>query len=398
CRPPFPTQFQISGRDSDSFHIADSSSDSISIEWTSQKPGAQQAYLIAVLADGTRDSVALAGFSTTAPLRFSVSPQRLFPLDSDYINCTSSVDTIHILADACLWPRVKSEGIAGMDSMDYSISHPLAQFDSSNSIAILFTPIDTGLRAATYELRLDNDTLITIPLAGVGLATRKLSLAASSTNQKTDTIGGMVAVPITVDGLAHAETIELVLHYPLADLDYMGSFDLLGTKVDIPGEQWPGRSKLRITGAMDGTIAAYAHFNVFSDTAYNPQITFDSLDVPTALTPCEYVPPPEVTSEIIPMQGCGIQMLSRWVHLGQRPVFGIRPNPSSGAITVTSSMDVGDVSIEVYDMLGTERAHFNLLLSNDAPATLSLPFESGLYYVRVISEAGASNVPIIIKR
>ncbi len=330
---------------------------------------------------------------------YSESPQRLFNGDTLNLCDTPRLDTIEIDASACLWPSVKSEQVIGPAAKDYQVIQPVSlPFSTHDSAVISFVPSDTNLRLATYQLTLDDGTVISIPLAGVGLAAHQLSFAAASMSEKTDTIGGLVSVPIIVDGLARAETIELVLHYPLADLDYVGSFDPTGTKVDIPGEQWLGRSKLRITGAKDSAVAAYARFNVFSDTAYDPQITFDSLDVPTALTPCEYVPPPAETTEIIPMQGCGIPMLSRWIHLGERPVFGIRPNPTNGDIMVTASMNVGNVSIEVYDMLGTERAQFNLPLSKDAPATLSLPLESGLYYVRVISQAGASNVPVIIRR
>lgn len=398
CRPPLPVQYRITGRDSDSFHITGSTSDSIVVEWTSQKPGSQQAWFIAELANGVRDSVALAGFSTTIPLVFSVAPQRLFSQDSDYISCTSSIDTIRISAQACLWPRVKSEEIVGMDSMDYIISHPLAKFDSSNSIAILFTPGDTGLRTATYKLTLDDGTVISIPLAGVGIATRDLSLATASLSEKTDTIGGEVVVPITVGGLARAETIELVLHYPLDDIEYDSSVNVAGARVDIPGEQWPGRSKLRIVGATSGAIAAYARFKVFSDTSYDPQVIFDSMNIPTSLTPCEYLPPPAATATIYPLQGCGIQMLSRWVHLGQRPLFSIRPNPTSGAISITSSIDVGDVSIEVYDMLGSVCARSTVSIGKNMPATLSLPLKSGIYYLRMISQSAEANYPIVIER
>ncbi len=330
---------------------------------------------------------------------YSESPQRLFSADTLNLCDTARLDTVEIDASACLWPNVKSERILGPAANDYGImQHVSAPFSAYDSATISFTPSDTGLRLATYEVTMDDGTVISIPLAGFGEVSHVLSLASSSVKEKTDTIGGEVAVPITINGLARAETVELVLHYPLADLVYDGSFDPAGTNVDIPGEQWPGRSKLRIMGATSGAVAAYARFKVFSDTAYNPQITFDSLNVPTALTPCEYLLPPAVTSEIFPLQGCGIQMLSRWVHLGIKPLFGIRPNPTSGAISITSSMNVGDVSIEVYDMLGMERAQFHANLSKEVPATLSLPLKNGTYYVRVISRAGEASYPIVIEK
>jgi photosystem II stability/assembly factor-like uncharacterized protein len=330
---------------------------------------------------------------------YSEFPHRLFIADTLNLCDTTSLDTIEINASSCLWPNVISEQVIGPDAIDYQINQPIsAPFSSLDSAVISFTPSDTGLRAATYQLTLDDGTVISIPLAGVGIATRDLSLAAASLSEKTDTIGGEVAVPITVGGLAHAETIELVLRYPLNDIEYDSSVNVAGARVDIPGEQWPGRSKLRIVGATSGAIAAYARFKVFSDTSFDPQVIFDSMNIPTALTPCEYLPPPAATATIYPLQGCGIQMLSRWVHLGQRPLFSIRPNPTSGAISITSSIDVGDVSIEVYDMLGSVCARSTASIGKNMPATLSLPLKSGIYYLRMISQSAEANYPIVIER
>jgi photosystem II stability/assembly factor-like uncharacterized protein len=70
-------------------------------------------------------------------------------------------------------------------------------------------------------------------------------LSFSTSDQSTDTIGGFVYVPITINGLEGAEDIEVVMHYdPL--LKYDGSFSN-GLKLDMKNEQWPGRSKLHIT-------------------------------------------------------------------------------------------------------------------------------------------------------
>ena len=332
---------------------------------------------------------------------YSESPQALFLADTLNLCDTPGLDTVSIAASACIWPNITSEQVTGPAANDYQIIHHIsvsAPFSPIDSAIVSFAPSDTGLRSANYELTLDDGTVISIPLAGFGSASHEFTLSSNSTNEKIDTIGGMVAVPITVDGLVHAETIELVLHYPLPDLEYDSSVDLAGTRVDIPGEQWQGRSKLRIAGAMSGAVAAYSRFNVFSDTDYDPQVTFDSMSIPTALTPCEYLLPPKATSTIYPLQGCGIQMLSSWVHLGQRPLFTIRPNPSDGTIAITSSMNEGDVSIEVYDMLGAVCARAGLNIGNDAPAMLSLPLKNGIYYLRLVSQSGETDYPIVIER
>ena len=352
--------------------------------------------------NGGGDSVA------TAPAgSFAVHPAELFATDTLDLCNAPVLDTIAITASACIWPHVLSEKVTGADSNDYTIVHAIPQpLAPSDSVQLSFVPSDTGVRKAMYELTLDDGTIIQVPLDGRGRASHVLSLSSSSTNEKTDTIGGTVAVPIELSGLARAEDVTVVLHYPLQDLEYAGSFDTSGVPVDIPGEQWPasptipGRSKLKIVGAAPGATVpqAYARFRVFSDSNYEPKVTFDSVQVLTAIAPCEYLLPQPTTASIIPLEGCGRQMLSRWVHLGESPRFSIRPNPTNGAIELRSSMDVGDATVTIFDMLGTVRGEFLVTLAKNSPATFSLPFENGVYYARITSQMGKMNLPIVISK
>src|SRR5205814_1399397 len=77
-------------------------------------------------------------------------------------------------------------------------------------------------------------------------------------------------------------------------LEYQGSFDAANAKLDLPGEQWPGRSKLLLKNVSSGSVAGWAHFNVFADSSSTPQVTFDSVEVLTASSPCEYLLPEAV--------------------------------------------------------------------------------------------------------
>ncbi len=400
CRPPVPTQITISGPDANSFHIVDSTGDSISVIWTAQTAGAQNAWLLFPLNNGTTDSVALGGFSTSTPFEFFYTPQSLFSADSLFIACDPATPAqIWIYDTACIWPSITSEQIVGADSADYVIHDSMTSpVVASDSTLILFQPKDTGVRAAMYQLTLSNGTIISIPLSGVGLAKHILTLSASSMNEKTDTVGGTVNVPITINGLARPENVELVLNYPLPDLEYVGSFDPTGTEVDVPGEAWSGRSLLRIMNAQPNAVAAYTRFNVFSDTDYDPAVTFDSLDVLTAIAPCEYSIPPAITDTIVPLEGCEIQMLSEWLHLGELPLFSIIPNPTNGAVELNSSLDLGDAQVEVYDVLGAERGEFPVTLHQNVPIALTLPFENGLYFLRIVSAEGEAHLTVIIHK
>jgi photosystem II stability/assembly factor-like uncharacterized protein len=401
CRPPQLSHIGITGPDMGSYRIVDSTADSISVLWTSQKPGVQQAWLVGTLNNGQRDSVSLNGFSATIPLTYSITPSSLFNSDSIYFACQSATPSKIMLYDtACIWPDVTSEQIVGADSEDYIISNPIASpvagFDSAT---ILFQPTAPGLRSATYQLTLSNGTVINVPLSGVGLVEHTLTVSAGSATIYADTIGDSVAVPITINGLAHSETVEMVLHYPLPDLVYRGSFDASGTSVDVPGEQWPGRSLLRIPNAEPGIVAAHARFTVFSDTDYEPLISFDSMTVPTATVACEYSVPPVVTTTIIPLEGCGVPTLSHLIHFGALPEFSIQPNPtSSGMIELSSSIDLGDAWIEIYDMLGAKREDVAATILKNAPTMLSLPFESGIYLLHITTADNVSNLRVMIQK
>ena len=399
CRPPMLTHIGIAGPDANSFRIVDSTSDSIYVIWTSQIPGAQTAWLVAQLSNGQLDSIPLQGFSKTTPLTFTLTPPALFNGDSLYYSCSPPTPEKLILTfSACIWPNVDSEHISGIDSGDYSIvKHIPSSISALDTVTLLFSPTDTGLRPAIYKITVNDGTVIDVPLSGVGLTTHVLSL--SSLNEKTDTVGGTISVPIIVNGLAHTETVDIVLHYPVADMDYVGSVDLTGKSVDITSPPWSGRSLLQIPNAAPGAIAAYAKFNVFSDTNYTPLVTFDSVTVPTSIAVCQYTLPLPITDTIIPMEGCGIQLLSQWIHTGKPIVINFAPNPTTdGSIILTTSANLGDAWIEVYDMLGSERGAFPATLNANVPTPLSLPFESGLYFLRVTSANGNVNLRVMIDK
>jgi photosystem II stability/assembly factor-like uncharacterized protein len=399
CRPPSLLHIGIIGPDAGSFHITDSTNDSLHLLWSSQKPGTQHAWIVAQLSNGQSDTVVvLGGFSATDSLAYSYAPHNLFTTDTLFVACSPVQSAkINFYDTDCIWPTVTSEHISGPDSADYTISDSIVSpITALDSVTIQFFPKDTGLRSAVYEIMLNDGTIITVPLSGVGIAQHILS--PTSSNEKMDTIGGTVGVPITINGLERAETIEMVIHYQAPDLVYDSSVDTRGVKVDVPGEQWSGRSLLRIPNAQPGTVTAYARFNVFSDTNYDPLVTFDSVTVPSEFAACEYVLPVPITDTIFPIEGCSIPILSQFVHLNKFPTFNVEPNPSSGTIQLASSLDLGNVWIEVYDMLGSERGQFSATLTKNAPATLSLPFENGLYFLRIVSSVDDENLTVIINK
>jgi hypothetical protein len=220
------------------------------------------------------------------------------------------------------------------------------------------------------------------------------SLALSTQSVQTDTLGGTVAVPITLNGLERSENVTLVMHYD-GTVDYLGSFSPSGVQLDVPGEQWAGRSELSITGATSGVVMGCAKFNVFNDSSEAAHATFDSVNVLTQTSACEYSMPAPDTSTITTLSGCAIPILSQLIHFGVEPVLIIVPNPANGNAWISSNADLGAVTIEIYDMLGTEQSVVSGQINANEPMDLQLPERSGVYNILVHSLSGTRTIRVV---
>jgi len=396
CAPPIPLRWSVIGSDSMSFQMASVTRDSVAILFGSAIVGAHQASLVCELSDGTSDTIALHAFSGTTPLTYSLSSLNMFSTDSLYLCDHPIRKTVAITTDACPRPDIVSQGVSGSAASDYSVVKQIASpIPAVDSATLMFLPRDSGPRSASYDLTLSDGTQISIPLSGYGLPSRQLAL--QSTDVSPTTIGGTVDVPLTINGLARAEDIELVAHYD-GGLPYRGSFSAASVSLDLPGEQWQGRSKLRILQAMPGQVAGYARFEVYEDSLAKPMVWFDSVVVLSPMVPCEYLLPAPVSSSITLPTACGITMLSKFIHSGTSPTFRVSPNPTNGDVAIESSSDLGDVSIAIFDMLGTQRGTVETMLAKDAPVTFSMPPASGLYYLRIKSGFGTQSLNVIVNR
>jgi photosystem II stability/assembly factor-like uncharacterized protein len=218
-------------------------------------------------------------------------------------------------------------------------------------------------------------------------------LILSTTDQAIDTIGGSVYIPITISGLDQTEDIELILHFDNA-LKYEGSYSG-ATQLDIANEQWAGRSRLHIAQAKNGIVLGYAKFDVFGDSI-PLHVTFDSVTVLTSVAPCQYILPASVTSIITPPSGCGVQTLTNFLRDGTMPQLSIVPNPTSGEISISSTGDLGEVSITVYDMLGVKQNVGVAILKKNNPAKILLPVSNGIYNIEVRSLQSTWNLRAVV--
>jgi len=323
-----------------------------------------------------------------------LSKNSLFSTDSLFV-CDSSISRfLSFQLVGCNPPNITKIELNGADSASYSILPQVG-----DSLGVKFTPIFNSLNSSQVIITLSNGTQKIISLQGTGIPPIPLTL--STQNQTTDTLGGQVAIPISVNGLRNPEDITLVMHYDTV-LKYLGSTPSFGSgSLDIPGEQWKDRSKLKIPNATSNGILGYANFSVFNDSMQTQQIAFDSLTVLSPIAPCEflYYPTPEAVASIItPISGCGVLSISRFMHYGEIPQFAVVPNPTLGDASITSSLNLGDATVTIYDMLGAEHGRSNISLSKNTPAKISLPASNGVYVLRVKSSAGTYDLRVIVKR
>jgi len=386
CTPPSVVAWSITGADSASYTASNLSYDSVLVTLHGKENGPQHAQLILLLDDSSSDTVALAGFIDIPPNILSVSPSTLF--SDDTISCDSLTRTLVFSRSGCLPPTIFAWSIVGADSASFRASNL-----SNDSILVTLYGIKQGSQSAQLILALDNGSSDTVALAGyVNILPRALTLSTADVN--TDTVGGTVAVPITIEGLKRPENVELVLHYD-GSVDYLGSFSPSGVPLDVP-EPGTSRSILYITGAMPDAIAGYSMFNVFNDSSTVAHASFNSLQVLTANSPCEYSAPIEaVTSTITAPSGCGAQTLSRLVHLGEMPELSVSPNPTTGVIWISSNAEIEDATIEVFDMLGMKQGEIARSKISDHPLEVRLPSASGVYTIRIQSALGTRMIRVI---
>src|SRR5579883_103079 len=316
----------------------------------------------------------------------NLSTHSLFNKDS--LTCFG-IDTAQVLFSGigCTIPTVQSVKIIGADSQSY---HVVGQ--TPNSLRVSFQAQHSGEHHGYLVITSSNNGYDTIALTGKG--SPSLTISPMTQDQSNDTVGGLVEIPITISGLSQPYDVELSLHYR-GDLLYQGSYDANGNRADIPLEEQPGRSRIRIQTIQPNSTAAYARFSVFTDTTV-PQVTFDSIVI-LSMNACVMLEPTTVTSTITPPTTCGSIELSQVVH-GGMPSFSIRPNPTNGQITIESSKDIDNATIDIYDALGVKQLSISSALKAGSTMPLLLPLTEGIYVVRINSPMGSATQKIVIKK
>ncbi len=73
----------------------------------------------------------------------------------------------------------------------------------------------------------------------------------------------------------------------------------------------------------------------------------------------------------------------------------VYPNPANGNVWIYSSDDLGNVTIEIYDLLGVERGKTEANITKDNPIELTLPDADGVYNLLVKTSAGINSLRVV---
>lgn len=329
----------------------------------------------------------------------AITPLDLFTLDT-LVSCDSPiVATVHLHSVLCKYPKISAQRISGIDSLDYQIVQKLGDSLTGNdSVLISFRPHGSGSQNGVYIITLEDGTQVSVSLKGNG---RNIIFVEPNTQNITlDTIGGFAEVPIRFKGFLQKEDVEVVLHYD-PRMTYNSSISFTGKPLDIPGEAWQGRAKIRIPrNEMElDTISGIAIFTVFPDGNDCFNVTVDSMSILNPFAPCTYSIGSPVASLICPPKGCGIMTLTNYMLHGKKPELYIKPNPSQGRVSITTTITIGDAAVEVVDMLGRNYLKKNIFLKKEIPVQLQFDdLRTGSYYLRINSNGLLYQLPLAIIR
>jgi len=214
-------------------------------------------------------------------------------------------------------------------------------------------------------------------------------IECSSRDQKTDSIGGLVYVPIIITNPNQYSFLESTIQYSdTSRLRYLGTYTRTGKNIDIANEHWKQRSKIMLSDgdlSVSSDTVAFSVFRVYPKSEQPcADIIFDSIIYIGPDNSCNFLTAVSISAHLCSCLNCpNASVPATNLPLDQPNIF-IYPNPSTRYLTISSSQDLGIVEIEIIDILGNIQAHLHKTLGpgNDDQLDLqSLP--NGHYVLRV---------------
>ncbi len=268
-----------------------------------------------------------------------------------------------------------------------------------------------------------------------GSDTAELHLALTIGNVNLDTtiqlIGKSASASPANPSVTHRESASA----------YVGQFDSLTLGVDVSSDinldsLWPYLTDVQATYTWDSSVVSYASYLPpigWSVTSATPR--GNAADIAIHNVSSSASSPLDLGTAIFkPNQN---QLATSWVGLPRLGLFAggqnlgfcvtdnedhhwavqtlgassrvdevpttdrdisVYPNPADGNVWISSSDDLGEVTIEVYDMLGTVRSVMPAQMNKENPIELLLPDVDGVYNIVLKSSAGMNSLRVVRQR
>jgi hypothetical protein len=371
--------------------------DSIVVSLLADSDRDYHASLVLKLDDGTERTIILGGHGEPMPTAangaYTFERTSLFSSDS---GCTANA--VDHIARHCGTANLVSATVAGPDSLHYSLIHaPGAPTPDLDSLVVTFSGDSGRAYAASLILKFDDGSTKTLTLGGFGGTTASLS----TENIHNDTIGGTAYIPIIVNRTGNLGGGSLVLSYdPAGWAVYDGTYDKSGAKLDAT-ITIPGSARINIPAtdlAVPGdSIVGYALFTLYPTTDSCTTVTIGSPNFVFASPQCSQLQDSFAVATICAGTSCTSPILSSFLRNGRVPVLTVAPNPAMGNVSLYTTVDLGEVTVEVLGADGILHSSELVELLKTQPIQLnvhSLP--SGAYFVQV-STAGYSRTLKVVK-
>jgi photosystem II stability/assembly factor-like uncharacterized protein len=333
------------------------------------------------------------GDSVKLPAYLSVSPSVVQFADST-APCVVAPPMNVLIVKGCASAGVSHVKV---QSSNADSNYFLATLDlSSDSVVVQFAPAGSRIYNADLVLTLSNDSSITIPLSGFGKAPPTISLFSNSAGN--DTIGATVFVPVVMSPNSRSGILDLALHFDTSMLVYLGAFQDTNAVANQTGVKSPGLATLHFNLSdprADSTLG-YIGFRLFPLTTPCTSILFDSISITDGKSVICANTNVSFSANICSLAGCGATTLSDFLRYSKLPVLSLAPNPTSATTTLRTDTDLGEVSIEIYDVLGGLEATMGSPLSPASPISINTTtLASGLYSVRVRTAGFAASLRLL---
>jgi photosystem II stability/assembly factor-like uncharacterized protein len=318
-----------------------------------------------------------------ATAKVTTSVASLFDADTT-TTCGEVKRAALLVSSGCGTRQIVSVQLRGKDSAYYALTHfPSGELIGLDSVVVVFRPDASRNYSSLLEIQLEDGTLLTVQLTGTGV---KAIMQASTADVQTPTIGEGADIPVNLSYPLSKPTSDLVVEYDTSVLIYRGtSYSSNGTRVAESLASTPGHLHLHLLD-KDLTLsdaAAMLHFEFYPMTSGCTQIWFDSLSVQPSLG-CAAIE--KVVSNLCTAYGCGTPSIGHFLRYRELPDLKLSPNPATGMTTITTSADLGVVSVEIVNALGELRYSSNGSITSNGSFEFSTSgWPSGVYFVRIRS-------------